>query len=518
MRTLIKGGTIVTAEQEYVGDILVEGDVIRAMGTHLDEAADLVIDAKGKYVFPGGVDQHTHFSALCNVGNRDTAGYETTDSAIVGGTTTIVDFAPQDPDRGLLDSIDYRINVRAKDKSCVDFALHSMVTYIMDSIFDEIEEFPRRGISSIKIFMAYNGSPLHVAALSPISSYGPFITGLIAAELLASGVEGNEWGIWLNMLPFNLYGVFAMVSVLIVAAFGLNFGPMYKEEKRARETGKLLDDGVQPLVPEVKNELPADYKLTMWNFIIPIVCLFGSLFATIFWSGDLVNNGLVGCFRSANITLAICIAFMGGALGAGIMGVSTKLFSVTKAFDTFVNGMAELISVPFILVCAWSLGSIVKGMGTSEFLIHIVEQYLTPGMVPALVFLFGALISFSTGSSWGVWSIMMPIAFPMAVAFDISIPFVVGAVIGGGLFGDQCSPISDTTVLSSTGASCNHIVHVMTQIPYGVTVGISAFVGFLFGGLTGQYVLSIAVTAAILTVSLFTLTQLTKRRYPEKVH
>ena len=162
MRTLIKGGTIVTAEQEYVGDILVEGDVIRAMGTHLDEAADRVIDAKGKYVFPGGVDQHTHFSALCNVGNRDTAGYETTDSAIVGGTTTIVDFAPQDPDRGLLDSIDYRINVRAKDKSCVDFALHSMVTYIMDSIFDEIEEFPRRGISSIKIFMAYNGSPLHV--------------------------------------------------------------------------------------------------------------------------------------------------------------------------------------------------------------------------------------------------------------------------------------------------------------------------------------------------------------------
>ena len=162
MRTLIKGGTIVTAEQEYVGDILVEGDVIRAMGAHLDEAADRVIDAKGKYVFPGGVDQHTHFSALCNVGNRDTAGYETTDSAIVGGTTTIVDFAPQDPDRGLLDSIDYRINVRAKDKSCVDFALHSMVTYIMDSIFDEIEEFPRRGISSIKIFMAYNGSPLHV--------------------------------------------------------------------------------------------------------------------------------------------------------------------------------------------------------------------------------------------------------------------------------------------------------------------------------------------------------------------
>ena len=145
-----------------MGDILVEGEIIRAMGAHLDEKADRVIDAQGKYVFPGGVDQHTHFSALCNVGDRDTAGYETTDSAIVGGTTTIVDFAPQDPDRGLLDSIDYRINTRAKDKACVDFALHAMVTYIMDSIFEEIEDFPKRGISSIKIFMAYNGSPLHV--------------------------------------------------------------------------------------------------------------------------------------------------------------------------------------------------------------------------------------------------------------------------------------------------------------------------------------------------------------------
>ena len=162
MKTLIKNGTILTSTNEFQGDILIDGETICAMGPLGDVAADRVIDAAGKYVMPGGVDQHTHFSALCNVGDRDTAGYETTQSAIVGGTTTIVDFAPQDPWKGLLDSIDYRINVRAKGKACVDFALHAMVTYLMDSIFDEIKEFPERGISSIKIFMAYNGSPLHV--------------------------------------------------------------------------------------------------------------------------------------------------------------------------------------------------------------------------------------------------------------------------------------------------------------------------------------------------------------------
>ena len=162
MKTLIKNGTIITEKNEFVGDILIEDEKISAMGTHIEAEADRVVDAAGKLVMPGGVDQHTHFSALCNVGNKDTAGYETTVSAIVGGTTTIVDFAPQDPGKGLMDSIDYRINVRARDKACVDFSLHAMVTYLMDSIFDEIDEFPEKGISNIKIFMAYNGSPLHV--------------------------------------------------------------------------------------------------------------------------------------------------------------------------------------------------------------------------------------------------------------------------------------------------------------------------------------------------------------------
>lgn len=162
MKTLIKNGTIITAARSFKGDILVENEQIVAIGKLDGETADKILDASGKYVMPGGVDEHTHFSALCNVGDRDTAGYETTMSAIVGGTTTIVDFAPQDPDTGLLDSIDYRINVRAKGKTCVDFALHGMVTYLMDSVFDEVKELPKKGVSSIKIFMAYNGSPLHV--------------------------------------------------------------------------------------------------------------------------------------------------------------------------------------------------------------------------------------------------------------------------------------------------------------------------------------------------------------------
>lgn len=201
-------------------------------------------------------------------------------------------------------------------------------------------------VSRAKLSYILDSMGCNLASFSPISSYGPFITGLIAAELLAGGIEANEWGIWLQMLPFNLYGMFAMITVLLVAIFSLNFGPMYTEEKRARETGKLLGDGVEPLVPEVKTVFPEGYRLSMWNFIIPLVCLFGSLFATIFWTGDIGANGVVGAFRNADITLSICIGFMGGGVGAGLVGVATKLFGPAKAFNTFLGGMAELISVP----------------------------------------------------------------------------------------------------------------------------------------------------------------------------
>lgn len=366
-------------------------------------------------------------------------------------------------------------------------------------------------VSRAKLSYILDSMGCNLASLSPISSYGPFITGLIATQLAAAGLTGNEWGIWAKMLPFNLYSIFAILTVLIVAIFSIEIGPMYKEEKRARETGKLLGDGVQPLVPEKYTTFPDGYEPKIMNFVIPIVCLFVSIFATIFYTGDIASNGLRGAFSNANITLAVCMGFMGGGIGAGIVGIATKLFGPTKAFNTFVDGMAELINVPFILVCAWSMGGITNDMEVGNYMSGIVAEHLTPGLVPAMIFLFGAIISFATGSSWGVWSIMMPIAFPMAVAFDLPFEYVVASVISGGLFGDQCSPVSDTTVMSSTGGSCNHVVHVMTQLPYGITVGVSAFIGFLFGGLTGQYWLSIAVTAVILAVALVVLNIVSKR-------
>jgi Na+/H+ antiporter NhaC len=367
-------------------------------------------------------------------------------------------------------------------------------------------------ISRAKLAYILDSMGCNLAAFSPISSYGPFIAGLLAAQFTAANITQNEWGIWARMLPCNLYGFFAILTVIVVAVGKLDFGSMFTEEKRARETGKLMNDGVIPLVPEKKLSLPENYKPTIWNFLLPMICLFVGVFATIFWTGNIAENGFAGSFRNGNITIAICMGFLSGAIGAGIVGSATRLFSPLKAFNHFVDGMAELIYVPFILVCAWSISSITGTMQVGAYLSGIVSAYLTPALVPAMIFLFGAIISFSTGSSWGVWSIMMPIALPMAFTFNLSVPFVVGAVISGGLFGDQCSPISDTTIMSSTGASCNHVLHVMTQLPYGLTVGAAAFCGFLAGGISGQYWIGLMVTAVVLAAALFTLHRISAGR------
>lgn len=373
---------------------------------------------------------------------------------------------------------------------------------ILGTIMRPITDASR--VSRAKLAYILDSMGVNLASFSPISSYGPFITGLIATQLAAANLTDNSWGVWAQMLTFNMYGGLAMLTVLIVALFGLNFGSMYREERRARKTGQLLPDGVEPIVPEIADGLDAAYSPKPYVFVLPLLGLFGTLFAVIFYTGDVMANGFVGSFLEGSITLAITMGFLVGGLVAGIVGVVDKTFKPLQGFDNFVQGMADMIYVPFILVSAWAIGKVTGAMGVGAFLSDAVAGFLAPGLVPALVFVISAAIAFATGSSWGVWAIMMPIAFPMAVAFDLPVAFIAAAVVGGGLFGDQCSPISDTTIMSSTGAMCNHILHVNTQLPYGLSVGVAAISGFLLGGLTGLYylgwVLALVILLAILVV------------------
>ena len=355
------------------------------------------------------------------------------------------------------------------------------------------------------------GSPL--AAMSPISSYGPFITGLIATQLAALSLSDNPWGMFIQMIPYNLYGVFAMIGVLFVINLNLDIGPMYQAEKKAITTGKLYGDQDKLMMDEDEETEKGNKRndADIFSFLIPMILLLGTIFSVIFWTGNIGENGFRGAFLNADIVLGIISGFICGSAGGIIYARLRYGKSLVNLFEDFTNGLLKLMIVTLILIMAWSIGSIATTMGLGEYIAHITGSYLPSFIVPAIIFLVGAFIAFATGSSWGVFSIMMPIALPMAAAIDISLPIAIGAVISGGLFGDHCSPISDTTIMASTGAAADHIEHVKTQLPYAIIIGTSAATGFLSAGLTQNAIVSMIITAAVLLSILYFLNRKAKK-------
>ena len=194
--------------------------------------------------------------------------------------------------------------------------------------------------------------------------------------------------------------------------------------------------------------------------------------------------------------------FFFGALVLILMICLFKVMNFGETFKVYVGGMKGMTDVAITLILAWSLGSMISELGTAQFIVDVLKSMsFSAALVPAAIFLFGAFVSFSTGSSWGTFAIMMPLAIPMAQAFSIPFAIAVGAVLSGGLFGDHCSPISDTTILSSTGAECDLVEHVRTQLPYALVNGVIALIAFIIAGATKSAVsLGFAVVALIVVV------------------
>jgi len=160
--------------------------------------------------------------------------------------------------------------------------------------------------------------------------------------------------------------------------------------------------------------------------------------------------------------------------------------TLASGFSLYLKGMSNMISILVILILAWSLGAVGKDLGTANYIVSLADGSFPAYLIPTIAFLVGAIISFATGSSWGTYAILFPLIIPMAYQFDAPMYVSIGAVLSGGLFGDHCSPISDTTILSATGAGCTQIDHVRTQLPYALFNGTCCIIAFIFAGITGS--------------------------------
>ncbi len=392
-----------------------------------------------------------------------------------------------------------------------DYANSLIIGNMMRPITDKLK------ISREKLAYIVDSTAAPVASLVIISSWIGFEIGLIQAGLSAIGSNQSAYDVFLQTIPYRFYPIGALVFVFLTSYFGRDFGPMYKAENRARTKGELY--AVNSVIEE-SDDLKDKFEISnakWWNGIIPILTLiFGTIIGLILTGINalelqgITDYGIRQIISEADSFSSLLWASFGATVIAVIMSVSQKILSLTKAVTAMSKGLQSMLFACVILVLAWSISLVTNELKTADYLISILSDAIDPRFLPVLVFLVCSLISFSTGTSWGTMAIVMPIVIPLsakisanfgleAATTNLILVGVVSSVLAGSVFGDHCSPIADTTILSSIASRCNHIDHVKTQLPYALTVGI---VSMLLGDLSTAFGLNPFIAIALIAASL----------------
>jgi Na+/H+ antiporter NhaC len=366
-----------------------------------------------------------------------------------------------------------------------------------------------------------------VAGIAIISTWIGLEISLIAAGFQSVGVTNvTGFGIFLQTIPYRFYNIFILIFIVISALTLYEFGPMKDAEKEARAR-KDDEEIIVPEAPGFDEVKPVEgVKLSVWNAIIPIGTLIIGALIAFYWSGyttilggedqaliaimkssPLSFEGIYTALSQSDASVALFQAALLASIVAIIMAVGERILTIEDAIGEWVGGMKTIVITGVILLLAWSLGSVIGEIGTADYLVGVLSNTIPAFIVPTLIFILGALISFATGTSYGTMSILMPLAIPLGWAIssgDMSFTIVcTSGVLTGAIFGDHCSPISDTTILSSMGTSCNHIDHVTTQMYYAIFVAlVTIFVGYIPAGLGVPFYISLPIGIVVLYVGL----------------
>ena len=393
-----------------------------------------------------------------------------------------------------------------------DYANTLLVGTTMRPVTDRLR------ISREKLAYIVDSTAAPVASIALISTWIGVEVGLIQDAFAGAGIPGDPFAAFVASLPYRFYPIFALVFGFLVALTGRDFGPMLRAERRARGKGEVLRPGAMPLADfdNAALEPPADQPHRWLNAAIPVGVVVAGVLLFIYLGGrkaalaagkPLDLKTVVG---SADSYSALLWASFLGSLTALLLAVGQRILSLNQAVEAWLHGAKSLYLAAVILTLAWSIGMITRQMDTAGYLVHLFGETLSPHWIPVLVFLASGTTSFATGSSWSTMAILMPLVIPlahrMAPGDALLLSGTISSVLAGSVWGDHCSPISDTTVLSSMASSSDHVDHVNTQLPYAITV---AVVGMLVGDIPTAFGLpfwvSWVVGAGILWVLLRTL-------------
>ncbi|RQN09863.1 Na+/H+ antiporter NhaC family protein [Clostridium butyricum] len=398
-----------------------------------------------------------------------------------------------------------------------DYANSLIVGPIMKPVADKMK------ISREKLSFIIDATAAPIAGIMIISTWIGLEVGLIKDGFESIGQSADAFGVFLNTIPYRFYNILILVFVVATSYFLRDFGPMRKAEIKARK-GQISETNKEIALDKAAEDEMAPkegVKLSIWNAIIPIGALMISALISFYYSGytsimggedaalqAIMTNSPMSftaireAFSASDASVALFQSALFASIVAIAMGVGKKIFTFSEAVDVWVDGMKGLIITGVILILAWSLSSVIKELGTAAFLVQMLSNSVPKFLLPSIIFILGAVISFATGTAYGTMGILMPLAIPLSYSISPDFGYVVistSAVLTGAIFGDHCSPISDTTIMSSMGAGCHHIDHVKTQMPYALTVAaITVICGYIPAGL-GISVWIVLPIAAIVT-------------------
>jgi tetracycline resistance efflux pump len=337
----------------------------------------------------------------------------------------------------------------------------------------------RYRVSREKLAYICDSTAAPVCILVPFNGWGALIIGLLAVQGVA-----NPVAVLLTSIRWNVYPMVAILLVVLTILARWEIGPMRAAERRAEEEGKLLADGAQPMVADdvLATAPQSGIRARALYLILPVVIMVGAIVAGIYItgrSGSTPDAGLWEIIEASSGSTAVLWAVLASLVVLAVIALGPCRMSAKLFGDLVFKGIGGMVPVVSLLVLAFALGGVVRELGTGAFMAGIIGGAAGPKVAVAGLYILASFMAFATGTSWGTFALMVPIAVPLAAAQGGDLPLYLAAVLGGGVFGDHCSPISDTTIISSMASASDHMDHVRTQIPYALLGGAAAVLFYL---------------------------------------
>lgn len=318
--------------------------------------------------------------------------------------------------------------------------------------------FDKFNMSRARLAYIIDSTSAPICILILMNGWGAYVLGLLGGYDLNQSVVT----ILIQTIPLNFYALFTLAIVLYTIIADKTHGPMKRAEKEQNKTHSHMELEIKASKPRF--------------MLIPLFTMSFSMVGFMFLTGN-------GDFTAGSGSKSVLYATSLACIVAYAMMVGSKRFDHKQMTEISFKGMSELLPLVTIVLFSLALGASLKQLGTGLFISSIVETNLPYFLIPAVIFVAGALMSFSTGTSWGTFAILIPIGMPLVINLDLPAPLILAAILGGGIFGDHCSPISDTTAVSAVASGCDLLEHVKTQLPYALTAGGATIVAYLVAGL-----------------------------------